>query len=81
MPTLQERQKWLYPKRNLKVGDLVLVKQDNTARLRWPLGLITDVYEGADGLVRSVQVKTQTGLYDRPVSKICLLEGQLQSAE
>ena len=26
LPTLQVRQKWLRPKRNLKVGDLVLVK-------------------------------------------------------
>ena len=77
LPTLQVRQKWLRPKRNLKVGDLVLVKHDNTARLRWPLGLIVDTYPGSDGLVRSVQVKTQTGVYDRPVDKICLLEGDM----
>ena len=81
LPTLQVRQKWLCPKRNLKVGDLVLVKHDTTARLRWPLGLIVNTYPGSDGLVRSVQVKTQSGLYDRPVDKICLLEGDIQQAD
>ena len=81
LPTLQVRQKWLRPKRNLKVGDLVLVKHDNTARPRWPLGLILTTYPGSDGLVRSVQVKTQSGVYDRPVDKICLLEGEMLQPE
>jgi len=81
LPTLQQRQKWLRPKRNLKVGDLVLVKHDNTVRLRWPLGLIVNTYQGSDGLVRSVQVKTQSGVYDRPVDKICLLEGDMLQAD
>ncbi|KAK3731436.1 hypothetical protein QZH41_013623, partial [Actinostola sp. cb2023] len=70
LPTLQERQKWLCPKRNFQVGDLVLVKHDNSPRPRWPLGLIVDTYPGSDGLVRSVQVKTQSGVYVRPVDKI-----------
>lgn len=78
LPTLQVRQKWLRPKRNLKVGDLVLMKHDNTARPRWPLGLVVNTYPGSDGLVRSVQVKTQSGVYDRPVDKICLLEGDMR---
>ena len=77
LPTLQERQKWLHPKRNLRVGDLVLVRHDNTPRPRWPLGLIVNTYPGSDGLVRSVQVKTQSGVYDRPADKICLLEGEI----
>ena len=81
LPTLQVRQKWLRRKRNLKVGDLVLVKHDNTARPRWPLGLILTTYPGSDGLVRSVQVKTQSGVYDRPVNKICLLEGEMLQPE
>ena len=77
LPTLQERQKWLHPKRNLRVGDLVLVRHDNTPCPRWPLGLIVNTYPGSDGLVRSVQVKTQSGVYDRPTDKICLLEGEI----
>ncbi|XP_071943813.1 uncharacterized protein [Antedon mediterranea] len=75
LPDLQQRQKWLKPRRNLRQGDLVLMKAENTPRYQWPLGLITKIYPGTDGRVRSVEVKTQTGVYDRPIVKICLLEG------
>ena len=75
LPVLQERQKWLSPRRNLQKGDLVLVRFENTPRAQWPLGLVIKTYPGTDGRVRSVQIKTQTGVYDRPVVKICLLEG------
>ena len=80
LPSLQQRQKWWFPRRNPQVGDLVLVRYENTPRCRWPLGLITATYPGKDGLVRSVQVKTQSGVYDRPSDKICLLEAQLVPA-
>ena len=76
LSTLQERQKWLYPQRNLRKGDLVLVKYDNSPRNQWPLGLIINAYPGKDGRVRSVQVKTRAGIYDRPTDKLCLLEGE-----
>ena len=78
LPSLQERQKWLDSRRNLEIGDLVLVMYENTRRAQWPLGLITDTYPSSDGIVRSVHVKTQTGSYDRPISKICLLEGSTE---
>ena len=75
IPKLQERQKWLTKKRNLQVGDLVLVKQDSTPRNHWPLALVVGVRKGSDDLVRSVEVKTTQGNYERPVTKLCLLEG------
>ena len=78
LPTLQERQKWFFPCRNLVKGDLVLIKDDNMARNLWPLGLIVDTFPGSDGLVRSVIVKTKGGIYERPTTKICLLEGCVQ---
>ena len=74
LPQLQHRQKWLHPQRNLQVGDLVLVRYENTPRGKWPLGLILATYPGEDGRDRSVQVKTQAGVYNRPTNKICLLE-------
>ena len=40
LPLLQSRQKWLFPSRNLAVGDVVLVAAENTARNCWPLGRI-----------------------------------------
>ena len=81
LPALQERQKWLHPNRNLQSGDLVLMCHENTPRNQWPLGLVIQVYPGKDGLVRTVQVKTKSGVYVRPVVKICLLEANLVDPE
>ena len=74
LPTLQCRSKWTDVSANLHVGDLVLLREDGTTRYQWPLGLITETYQGQDGIVRSVQLRTKDGLYTRPISKICLLE-------
>ena len=75
LPTLQKRQKWFKTHRNLKVGDLVMLRAENTPRNTWPLGLVLETHEGNDSLVRSVKVKTNDGVYVRPIHKICLLEG------
>ena len=57
MPTLQERPKWQQEKRNLHVGDIVLVVDDNVARNQWALGRVENVFPGADGLVTTVEVR------------------------
>ena len=44
-------------------------------RGQWPVGRVTEVYPGIDGLVRSVQVRCATGFKVRPVNKLALLEG------
>lgn len=76
LPTLQVRQKWYRPKRNLRVGDLVLISDENTKRGRWPLGKVTDVNCGRDGLVRSAKLFTRGITLTRPVNKLCFLEHQ-----
>ena len=79
LPLLQKRQKWLMPTRNLRVNDLVLL-QDDTPRLEWPLGRVIEVFHSQDGLVRSVKVKTNTSnVLHRPIHKVCLLEGATNS--
>ena len=75
LPSLMERQKWHQPKRNIAKGDLVLVCTECTPRGLWPMGLVTDVQEGLDGLVRSAKVKTRCTELIRPVTKLVLLEG------
>ena len=75
LPDLQQRQKWLNPQRNVRVEYLVLVKYENAPRYQWTLGLVTQTYPDTRGSVRSAQVKMQSGVYDRPVDKLCLLEG------
>ncbi|XP_013402959.1 uncharacterized protein LOC106168462 [Lingula anatina] len=74
LPALQERQKWLKLTSNLKPGDLVMVCQDHTPRNQWPLGLVTGTRAGNDNIVRAVEVKTAHGIFERPITKICLLE-------
>ena len=60
VPTLMERRKWNLTRRNFKVGDVVLVADDNYARGQWPLARVEEVYCGRDGLVRSVRLKTSS---------------------
>ena len=62
------------PGRNFKVGDVVLMLDEQAPRAYWPLGIIEEVYEGRDQLVRSVQVRTTSGVVQRPIQHICLLE-------
>ena len=74
LPILQMRQKWQTVKRNLAVDDIVLVMDESLPRGSWPLGRVTEVKNGRDGLVRSVKVKTGKSELLRPVDKLCLLE-------
>ena len=78
LPTLNERTKWLQKKRSIKVGDLVLIKQENTPRGVWPLGLVVHVSESSDGLVRSVRLRLKNkSEISRPITKCVLLEASV----
>ncbi|XP_014677289.1 PREDICTED: uncharacterized protein LOC106817151 [Priapulus caudatus] len=59
LPELQRRSKWIVQSRNIKIGDLLLVVNENTPRGLWPLGLVIEVNKGRDGLVRSAKVRTK----------------------
>ena len=70
---LQRFNKWKRPKRNLRINDIVLVKDNRTLPYQWPLGRIIRIHPGPDQLVRVVTVKTKTGTFIRPIVKLCLL--------
>ena len=72
-PNLLPRNKWYRAKENIKVGDLVLELDPNHKRSKWKMALIADTYPGKDGLIRKVKIKTNTGEYDRPIHKLCLI--------
>jgi len=74
LPLLQERQKWLCPKRHFAVGDTVIMVNESTPRNLWPIGQIAEVFHDKQGLVRRVKVKIKTSTLERPISKLCLLE-------
>ena len=77
-PVLLERRKWHHSKRNLKIGDVVIIKDKDTKRSRWKLGLVEEASPGADGKVRSVSVKYinsagSAAQVKRPVQNLVLL--------
>ena len=77
LPLLQLRQKWVRPKRNLAVGDVVLISTEASHRNSWPLGRIVEIFPDKRGFVRRVRVRTKSAVYERPVDKLCLLvEGE-----
>ena len=53
---MQERQKWSNPRRNMRVGDIVLIKDDNAPRTLWRKARVDEVYTDEDGLVRKVKL-------------------------
>ena len=61
MSALKLRKKWREAKDNLKVGDVVLVVDQNASRGQWHLGQVEEVFPGQDGQERLVQVSTSTG--------------------
>ena len=84
--SLQERQKWTRPHRNLSVGDVVVVKDLNLSRNAWQLARVPTDYPSKDGQVRTVQVALADRCLDkngkrpgplhyleRPVQKLVLL--------
>ena len=81
LPSLIERRKWLSKSRNLRVGDIVLIVDENTPRGQWPLGLVERVYEGPDKVVRSADVRFKDTVLHRPVIKLCLLEAETEEDE
>ena len=62
-------------KRNLRVGDIVLIYKRYTPRMMWLRGRVIKVFPGADGVVRQVQLITPSrSIIDRPTYKLALME-------
>lgn len=83
---LQVRHKWVQPKRNLTVGDVVLAKENKEVRSKWPVGRIVEEYPSKDSLVRKVKLllpnenldehgkrQCPRSYLDRPIHKVVLL--------
>lgn len=73
LPMMQERQKWMQPRRNLTPGDIVLVADATASRGSWMMGKVLDVRQDSKGLVPFVRLQTKTSILERPVTKLCLL--------
>lgn len=73
IPTLMQRPKWREERENLKIGQLVLIANENYPPTHWVLGRISAVREGADNCVRSATIRIDGGKLDRPIHKLCVL--------
>ena len=58
---------------NIQEGEIVQIHDENP-RILWKLAKIEKLVPGNDGLVRSVVLRTKTGVTTRPVSKLYPLE-------
>ncbi|GAB0093955.1 hypothetical protein DMENIID0001_091490 [Sergentomyia squamirostris] len=74
LTTLQQRTKWKDSKDSPSVGQLVLLKEDNMAPLRWPLARLLALHPGPDGHVRVATIRLRgTKTKKAPVHKLCQL--------
>ena len=77
LQSLQQRCKWTSDRPNIRVGVIVLLKDNEVARLAWPLGRVAEVFPSTDGRVRKVKVRVvkDNGVaeYVRPVVEVVLL--------
>jgi hypothetical protein len=73
LTSLQKRAKWLDAKRNIQIGDLVCLKEENLPPMKWLLGRVVELHPGKDKLVRVVTVKTAGDLWKRTIVKLILL--------
>ncbi|XP_064554390.1 uncharacterized protein LOC135439586 [Drosophila montana] len=70
---LHKRNKWQFPTRDLQVGDMVVIKEDNLPINEWRLGRVQLACPGTDDKVRVVDVLTARGVIRRPIAKLVLL--------
>ena len=80
LQSLQSRQKWTTPHKNLEEGDVVILKDESVPRNTWKLARVAATYPDADGYVRKVKVAVadqsgQSGAshYERPIHGLILL--------
>ncbi|XP_062538374.1 uncharacterized protein LOC134206663 [Armigeres subalbatus] len=74
LPDLTKRTKWYTNVKPVAVNDVVLVVDPNLPRNCWLKGRVIAVYQAMDGHVRSVAVQTKSGIYERPATKIAVLD-------
>ena len=72
-PSLLLRKQWHAEKCNVRVDDFVIVQTSSAICRTWKVGQVFSVIPGKDGKVRNMKVKTRTGEYERPITKIAVI--------
>ena len=55
-PTLLKRQKWHHEQRNMRIGDVCLLKDSNSVRGEWRMCRVSQVFPDSQGRVRNIKV-------------------------
>lgn len=71
LQSLQCRRRWDRTAPNLKLNQLVLIKDNNLPPMKWKLGRIIELHPGSDGLSRVFTLQTATGRLKRSITNIC----------
>ncbi|CAL1680984.1 unnamed protein product [Lasius platythorax] len=79
--TLAARPKWWRTDAAPRIGDLCIMRSEQTPPGKWPLARITALHPGDDGEVRVVTMRTATTTLKRPVAKIVLLPTAASDAQ
>lgn len=56
--------------RPLNVGDVVIIHSDDKNRVKWPLGVVDELFEGRDGEVRAVKLCAGKTFLERPIQHL-----------
>lgn len=78
---LTQRQKWTKKSENVKVGDVVILKDDDLPRNVWKVGIVETTEKGVDGMVRNVSLRVGNRRLDtkgRPMVPATLLKRPVQ---
>ncbi|UYV76606.1 hypothetical protein LAZ67_14001435, partial [Cordylochernes scorpioides] len=59
---------------NLRIGEIVLIGNDDQRRIDWPMAKIEELIPGSDGKIRVARIRTTRGILMRPIQKIYPLE-------
>ena len=59
---------------DLILNSIVLIKEEGKPRMTWPLGKVIELFEGKDGFIRAVRLKTAKGELTRSVQRLYKLE-------
>ncbi|XP_069105757.1 uncharacterized protein [Argopecten irradians] len=78
LQSLQTRRKWNQVTRDIKEGDVILLKDKNYSRMEWPVGIVVNAIKSdSDGRVRKAEVRIRKDgsdvQYVRPVNEMVML--------
>jgi len=74
--TLQTKGRWVTHQENIRLDELLIIKDNTSAPLLWKLGRVEELLPGPDGVVRVVKLLTKQGIVTRPVVKLVPLPTQ-----